>query len=63
MSKITIHGDPDTANAVRVTLDGDTVWLTQALRQHPLQGYTLNRQRLAERGSTRRGSPSPPCRC
>ncbi|HSL41510.1 MAG TPA: virulence protein RhuM/Fic/DOC family protein [Desulforhopalus sp.] len=127
MSEIIIYEDPDAANPVQVTLDGDTVWLTQAqmavlfgrersvitrhignifrdgelcreavcaffahtaedgktyqvdhfnldviisvgyrvkshrgvrfrqwatqvLRQHLLQGYTLNRQRLAERG-------------
>jgi prophage maintenance system killer protein len=130
MSQIIIYEDPDAANPVQVTLDGDTVWLTQAqmaelfqvrpqnitmhlkniyadseleeeatckdflhvqsegfrqvernrkfynldaiisvgyrvnskrsvrfrqwatavLRQHLLQGYTLNRQRLAERG-------------
>ena len=30
MSEIIIYEDPDAPNPVQVTLDGDTVWLTQA---------------------------------
>lgn len=30
MSEIIIYEDPDVSNPVQVTLEGDTVWLTQA---------------------------------
>lgn len=50
MSEIIIYEDPDAANPVQVTLEGDTVWLTQAqmaeLFQVRPQNITMHLKRI-----------------
>ncbi|GAB6110535.1 virulence RhuM family protein [Desulfomicrobium salsuginis] len=50
MSEIIIYEDPDAPNPVQVTLDGDTVWLTQAqmaeLFQVKPQNITMHLKRV-----------------